>query len=112
VFQNLIGNAIKFRGSNAPVIHISAHKEGSNWIVSVADNGIGISPEHAQSVFIIFNRPHTRTEYPGNGIGLSICKKIIERHGGTIETVARNGGGTLFRFTLPAGRLCERRESP
>ena len=83
VFQNLIGNALKFRGTEPPLIQISAKSRGPDWIFSIADNGIGISPEHAENVFIIFNRLHTRTEYPGNGIGLAICKKIIERHGGT-----------------------------
>jgi signal transduction histidine kinase len=111
VFRNLIGNAIKFRGPQTPVIHITAQRQGANWIFSVADNGIGISPEHAENVFIIFNRLHTRTEYPGNGIGLSICKKIIERHGGQIEALARQGGGTIFRFTLPVGRPDEAQES-
>jgi signal transduction histidine kinase len=111
VFRNLIGNAIKFRGPQTPVIHITAQRQGANWIFSVADNGIGISPEHAENVFIIFNRLHTRTEYPGNGIGLSICKKIIERHGGQIEALARQGGGTIFRFSLPVGRPDEAQES-
>jgi len=103
VFQNLIGNALKFRGAQTPLIQISAKKEGSEWIFSVADNGMGISAEHAESIFIIFNRLHTRTEYPGNGIGLAICKKIVERHGGRIHALPRDGGGTIFEFTLPAG---------
>jgi signal transduction histidine kinase len=111
VFQNLLGNALKFRGSQAPVIHISAQRQGADWIFSVADNGIGISAEHLESVFIIFNRLHTRTEYPGNGIGLAICKKIIERHGGRIEALPRDDGGTVFRFALPAGRLGDIQES-
>jgi len=111
VFQNLIGNAIKFHGAEPPVIDISAQRQGANWIFSVADNGIGISAEHAENVFIIFNRLHTRTEYPGNGIGLAICKKIIERHGGRIEALARDGGGTILRFTLPVERLTGTRES-
>jgi signal transduction histidine kinase len=110
VFQNLIGNGLKFRRSEAPVIHISAEKRRSEWIFSVADNGIGISPEHAESVFIIFNRLHTRTEYPGNGIGLAICKKTIERHGGTIQVVPNEGGGTIFTFTLPAGKLAQKQD--
>ncbi len=111
VFQNLIGNAIKFRGSRSPVIDIAAQRQGANWIFSIADNGIGISPEHAENVFIIFNRLHTRTEYPGNGIGLAICKKIVERQGGKIEALPRDGGGTIFKLTLPAeGRL--KRRSP
>ena len=102
VFQNLIGNALKFKGSRTPVIQISATKEGTEWTFTVADNGIGISPEYAESVFIIFNRLHTRAEYPGNGIGLAICKKIVERHGGRIQALPRDGGGTIFNFTLPA----------
>ncbi len=110
VFQNLIGNGLKFRRSDPPVIHISAEKRRAEWIFSVADNGIGISAEHAESVFIIFNRLHTRTEYPGNGIGLAICKKIIERHGGTIQVVPNEGGGTIFRFTLPAGKLVQKQD--
>ena len=75
----------------------------------MADNGIGISAEHAESVFIIFNRLHTRTEYPGNGIGLAICKKIVEWHGGRIQALPREGGGTIFTFTLPAGNLSKGR---
>jgi signal transduction histidine kinase len=107
VFQNLIGNAIKFKGSETPVVRITAAKEGSEWILAVADNGIGISTEYAESVFIIFNRLHTRTEYPGNGIGLAICKKIIERHGGRIQALPRKGAGTIFSFALPAGKPAE-----
>jgi chemotaxis family two-component system sensor kinase Cph1 len=101
VFQNLIGNALKFRGSQTPVITITARKQGPEWLFSVADNGIGISAEYSENVFIIFNRLHTRTEYPGNGIGLAICKKIVERHGGTIYALPHEGGGTIFNFTLP-----------
>jgi signal transduction histidine kinase len=104
VFQNLIGNAIKFHGSQTPVIQISARKQGVEWIFSVADNGLGISAQHVESVFIIFNRLHTRTEYPGNGIGLAICRKIVERHGGKIQAMPHEGGGTIFNFTVPAGR--------
>jgi signal transduction histidine kinase len=107
VFQNLIGNALKFRGTAPPVIQISAERQGLDWLFSIADNGIGISPEHAESVFIIFNRLHTRTEYPGNGIGLAICKKIIERHGGKISVQPGKTEGTIFRFTLPAGTAPE-----
>jgi signal transduction histidine kinase len=111
VFQNLIGNAMKFRGSLAPVIEISAEKQGSEWLFSVADNGIGISAEHAGSVFVIFNRLPTRTEYPGNGIGLAICKRIIERHGGRIEALPHQGVGTVFNFTLPATKTPESRDA-
>jgi signal transduction histidine kinase len=107
VFQNLIGNAIKFHGSQPPIIEISALKQGAEWLFSVADNGLGISAECAESVFIIFNRLHTRTEYAGNGIGLAICKKIVERHGGKIQAMPHEGGGTIFNFTMPAGEISE-----
>jgi signal transduction histidine kinase len=102
VFQALIGNAIRFRSPEAPVVEISAEKQGAEWMLSVADNGIGISTEHAEDIFAIFHRLHAPTEYPGNGIGLSICKKIVERHGGNIAATSRAGGGTIFKFTLPA----------
>jgi signal transduction histidine kinase len=102
VFQSLIENAIKFRGPEAPVIEISAERQDAEWMLSVADNGIGISLEEAEDVFVIFHRSHARADCPGNGIGLSICKKIIERHGGRIAAIPREGGGTIFNFTLPA----------
>jgi chemotaxis family two-component system sensor kinase Cph1 len=107
----LIGNAIKFRGLQTPVIDISAQRQENKWIFSITDNGIGIAPEYAESVFTIFNRLHTRVEYPGNGIGLAICKRIIERHGGYIEVVPREGCGTIFKFTLPATASDEVQES-
>jgi signal transduction histidine kinase len=102
VFQALIGNAIRFRSPEAPVIEISAEKQGAEWMLSVADNGIGIPTEHAEDIFVIFHRLHAPSEYSGNGIGLSICKKIVERHGGNITATPRAGGGTIFKFTLPA----------
>ncbi len=101
VFQNLIGNAIKFRAAIAPVIRISAEKQDRNWIFSVKDNGIGIAPEHAEIIFVIFKRLHTRAEYPGSGIGLAICQKIIERHGGRIWVESKPGEGATFKFSLP-----------
>jgi light-regulated signal transduction histidine kinase (bacteriophytochrome) len=101
VFQNLIGNAIKFRGSGPPLIQVSAEKKAREWIFSVKDNGIGIALEQAENVFVIFRRLHTREEYAGNGIGLSICKKIIEQHGGTIWVESEPGLGSTFKFTLP-----------
>jgi len=104
LFQNLVGNAIKFRGQDPPVISVKAEKTGEQWLFSVTDNGIGISPEHAQHIFVVFQRLHTREEYPGNGIGLSICKKIIERSGGKIWVEAAPGHGSVFKFTWP----CER----
>ena len=101
VFQNLIGNAIKFRGSAPPVVRVSVKTKGKDWVFSVADNGIGIAAEHLENVFVVFRRLHTRTEYPGNGIGLSICKKIIEQHGGRIWVQSELGHGSTFQFTLP-----------
>jgi signal transduction histidine kinase len=102
VLQNLLGNAIKFRGAQAPKVEIDAKRDGNEWLFTVSDNGIGIAPEHADRIFVIFQRLHTREEYPGNGIGLSICKKIIERHGGKIWVGPGKEGGTTFHFTLPA----------
>jgi light-regulated signal transduction histidine kinase (bacteriophytochrome) len=101
VFQNLIGNAIKFRGSEPPLIRVSAELSGKEWVFSVADNGIGIAPEHAEGVFVVFRRLHTHAEYPGNGIGLSICKKIVEQHGGRIWVESEIGHGSTFRFAFP-----------
>lgn len=108
VFQNLIGNAIKFRGTEPPLIHVSAEAKGKEWVFSVTDNGIGIATEHADSVFVIFRRLHTRAEYPGNGIGLSICKKIIEQHGGQIWVESEPGHGSTFKFTLPVKAITQR----
>ena len=101
VFQNLIANAIKFRSAAPPVIHVNGEAKGKEWVLSVADNGIGISAENAESVFVIFRRLHTQAEYPGSGIGLSICKKIIEQHGGRIWVESELGHGSIFNFTLP-----------
>jgi len=101
VFQNLIGNAIKFRREVPPVISIRAEKADQHWMFSVSDNGIGISAEHAGNIFVVFHRLHTRSEYPGNGIGLAICKKIIERGGGKIWVESQAGSGSIFRFTVP-----------
>jgi two-component system CheB/CheR fusion protein len=102
VFQNLIGNALKFRSQAPPRIHISARRDGSQWVFAVQDNGIGIDPRHVARIFQVFQRLHTRSEYPGTGIGLSICKKIVERHGGRIWVESELGKGATFLFTLSA----------
>lgn len=101
LFQNLISNSIKFHGAQVPHIQISAEKQKREWVFAVTDNGIGIAPEHAQSIFGIFKRLHTHDEYPGSGIGLSICKKIVEQHGGRIWVESALGQGATFRFVLP-----------
>jgi PAS domain S-box-containing protein len=102
LFQNLIGNAIKFHGQEPPRIHISAKRRCDMVTFSVRDNGIGIDPQHAQSIFEIFRRLHTREEYPGTGMGLAICKKIVERHGGRIWVQSKSGEGSTFCFTMLA----------
>jgi signal transduction histidine kinase len=101
VFQNLIANAIKFHGAEKPVVQIDGEKKDHEWVLTVSDNGIGIPAESWQDIFVIFRRLHTRTEYAGNGIGLSICKKIVERHGGKIWIEAQAKPGSCFKFTLP-----------
>jgi PAS domain S-box-containing protein len=104
IFQNLIGNALKFRSTQRrPRIAIAAVREGEWWRFSVADNGIGISADYHEKIFGLFQRLHTRDEYPGTGIGLAICKKAVEQHGGTIQVVSRPDEGSVFSFILPAG---------
>ncbi len=101
VFENLITNAIKFRGKKSPKIDISAKKSDKEWTFAVKDNGIGIKPEHQKQIFEVFKRLHTREEYPGTGIGLSIVQKIIEKHNGRIWVESEPGKGSTFYFTLP-----------
>jgi signal transduction histidine kinase len=103
VFQNLIANAIKFHDAEPPAIQVGAEEKAGEWVFSVADNGIGIAAEHSEVIFAIFQRLHSRSEYPGNGIGLAICKKIVELHGGRIWLEPKEGRGAAFKFTLPAG---------
>jgi PAS domain S-box-containing protein len=102
VFQNLIGNAIRFHGDQSPQIHVSAQRDGSGYVFSVKDNGIGIAPEYFERIFVIFQRLHGRESYPGTGIGLAVCKKIVERHGGRIWVESEPGQGAAFYFTMPA----------
>ncbi|MER7124812.1 sensor histidine kinase, partial [Streptomyces goshikiensis] len=101
LWQNLIGNAIKFhRPGQTPKVHISAEREGDLWRFAVTDNGIGIAPEYAEKVFVIFQRLHTKDAYSGSGIGLAMCKKIVEFHGGTIAIDPDYRDGARITFTL------------
>jgi len=102
LFQNLLANALKFHGEEAPRIQVRVRRVWPDWEFSVADNGIGLPMEHAQRIFVIFQRLHARDRYPGTGIGLSICQKIVERHGGRIWVASEVGKGSTFSFTLPA----------
>jgi light-regulated signal transduction histidine kinase (bacteriophytochrome) len=105
LFQNLVGNAVKFHGNENPRVHVSARRNGKEWIFAVKDNGIGIDPRHQDRIFAIFQRLHSRKAYPGTGIGLAICKKIVERHGGRIWVDSAEGQGTTFYFTMPIAEI-------
>ncbi len=101
LFQNLIANAVKFRGAEPPVVRIAVVRRDAQWELSCADNGIGIDSEYAERIFLIFQRLHARDAYEGSGIGLALCRKIVEYHGGRIWLDTDYAGGTCFRFTLP-----------
>lgn len=101
VFQNLIANSIRYRSSDAPRIHIAAERHGMEWLFSVQDNGIGIDPKYKEQIFGIFKRLHSAAEYPGTGMGLAICERLIQRAGGRIWMESELGRGATFFFTVP-----------
>jgi light-regulated signal transduction histidine kinase (bacteriophytochrome) len=105
LFQNLVGNAIKYQKSDIPRVHVSAVRSGGReWMFSVQDNGLGIESKYFERIFGMFQRLHKRDEFTGTGIGLAICKKIVERHGGSISVTSQPGQGSTFRFDLAGSR--------
>jgi light-regulated signal transduction histidine kinase (bacteriophytochrome) len=103
LFQNLLANAIKFHGPGPPRIQVNAARQGRDWVFAIRDDGIGIAPGHQERIFKIFQRLHTRAEYPGTGLGLALCKKIVERHRGRIWVESETGKGSTFYFSIPGG---------
>jgi light-regulated signal transduction histidine kinase (bacteriophytochrome) len=101
LLQNLIDNALKYRHKDPPRVHVSAEQNGSGWTISVRDNGIGIDARHHEQIFEVFRRLHTEREYPGTGIGLAICRRIVQRHGGHLWLESKPGQGSTFYFTVP-----------
>ena len=101
LFQNLIGNAIKYRGKGAPRIHVSAVQQNGSSVFSVTDNGIGIQAKYRTLVFGLFKRLHSRDKYPGSGVGLAICQRLIEQYGGSIWVDPAPDGGSIFSFSIP-----------
>ena len=101
LLQNLAGNALKFHGGSPPRVHVSSAEKENEFEISVQDNGIGIEPQYFERIFMVFQRLHDKGQYPGTGIGLAICKKVVDRHGGRIWVESTPGKGSCFRFTLP-----------
>jgi PAS domain S-box-containing protein len=113
LFQNLIGNAIKYRKPHQPpAVHISAEQKGAEWVISVRDNGIGFDPKYVATVFEPFKRLHTADDYPGSGVGLAICRRIVQAQGGRIWAESAPGEGTTFSFTLPVESVAPRQHTP
>jgi light-regulated signal transduction histidine kinase (bacteriophytochrome) len=104
LLQNLVGNALKFRGEATPRIHVSSFEKENELEIAVTDNGIGIEPQYFERIFMVFQRLHDKGQYPGTGIGLAICKKVVDRHGGRIRVESAPGRGSSFKFTLPKMR--------